>query len=79
MCISRFSSLRPPRALLTYFEPSDFNEALFWAEQRPPILADPTHRTNTYRLQQEMQALPTVGHAVGLLEQLARDRQPIFA
>lgn len=43
------------------------------------VLADASYRANTHRLQQEMQALPTVEHAVALLERLARDRQPIFA
>ncbi|MCL6527252.1 MAG: glycosyltransferase [Thermaceae bacterium] len=43
------------------------------------VLAGASYRTNTHRLQQEMQALPTVDYAVDLLERLARDRQPIFA
>lgn len=43
------------------------------------VLADANYQDNTHRLQEEMQALPTVDHAVDLLERLARGRQPIVA
>jgi UDP:flavonoid glycosyltransferase YjiC (YdhE family) len=41
------------------------------------VLAEPRFRANAEAFSEEMQALPPMAHAVGLLEQLARDRQPI--
>lgn len=41
------------------------------------VLADPRYRDNALAFAAEMQSLPPIEHAVGLLEQLARDRIPI--
>ena len=41
------------------------------------VLAEPRFRANARAFSEEMQALPPMAHAVSLLEQLARDRQPI--
>ncbi len=41
------------------------------------ILADPQYKANAMRMQQEIQALPSLNHAVSLLEQLASERQPL--
>ena len=43
------------------------------------VLADPAYRANAARVGEDMAALPGLDHAVGLLEQLARDRIPILA
>ena len=41
------------------------------------VLVEPRFRANAQAFSEEMQALPPIEHAVGLLEQLARDRVPI--
>jgi len=41
------------------------------------VLADPTYRTSAQRVRDEAAALPGPGDVVGLLEQLAAERQPI--
>jgi UDP:flavonoid glycosyltransferase YjiC (YdhE family) len=41
------------------------------------VLGEPRYRANAEAFSAEMQALPPMGHAVELLEQLARDRVPI--
>lgn len=43
------------------------------------VLGEPSYRGNAVRLQGEIQALPGPEHAVGLLERLGRERQPIIA
>ena len=43
------------------------------------VLADPTYRQNAERIRDEMAALPGPEYAVGLLERLAREKQPILA
>jgi UDP:flavonoid glycosyltransferase YjiC (YdhE family) len=42
------------------------------------VLAEPRFRDNAQAFAAEMQALPPIGHAVELLEQLARDHRPIL-
>ncbi len=42
------------------------------------VLADPSYQTAARAFAADMAALPGVDHAVGLLERLARDRQPII-
>ena len=42
------------------------------------VLAEPRFSANARAFSAEMQALPPMAHAVTLLEQLARDRQPIL-
>jgi UDP:flavonoid glycosyltransferase YjiC (YdhE family) len=41
------------------------------------VLADPAYKRAAERVQAEMAALPSLEHAVGLLERLAAGRQPI--
>ena len=41
------------------------------------VLAEDRYRSNAQAFAREMQALPPIGHAVTLLEELARDRRPI--
>ena len=41
------------------------------------VLAEPRYRANAESFSEEMQALPPISHAVSLLEQLAREGQPI--
>jgi UDP:flavonoid glycosyltransferase YjiC (YdhE family) len=41
------------------------------------VLAHPRYAAEARRFSAEMQALPPIGHAVELLEQLAREKQPI--
>jgi UDP:flavonoid glycosyltransferase YjiC (YdhE family) len=41
------------------------------------VLAEPSFRANAQAFAAEMQALPPIGHAVELLQQLARDGRPI--
>lgn len=41
------------------------------------VLGEPRYRANAMRFSEEMQALPPISHAVALLEQLAREGQPI--
>lgn len=43
------------------------------------VLADPSYRRNAERIRDEIAALPGPEHAVGLLEQLVREKQPILA
>jgi UDP:flavonoid glycosyltransferase YjiC (YdhE family) len=43
------------------------------------VLGDPIFRRNARRLQAEIAALPGPDHAVGLLERLAKERQPLVA
>jgi MGT family glycosyltransferase len=42
------------------------------------VLDDPVYRRNAERLRDEIAALPGPGHAVGLLEQLAAEQQPLM-
>ncbi len=41
------------------------------------VLAEDRYRSNAQAFARAMQALPPIGHAVALLEELARDRRPI--
>ena len=41
------------------------------------VLADPTFRRNAERLRDEIAALPGMGHAIDLLERLAREWRPL--
>jgi MGT family glycosyltransferase len=41
------------------------------------VLSDPAYLRNAQRLREEMEALPGIDHAVGLLEQLGRERAPL--
>ena len=41
------------------------------------VLAEPRFRENAQAFAAEMQALPPIGHAVELMEELARDKRPI--
>ena len=41
------------------------------------VLANTLYRDNARAFAAEMEALPPIEHAVGLMEQLARDRRPI--
>jgi MGT family glycosyltransferase len=43
------------------------------------VLGDPTYKQAAERVQAEMAALPPLEHVVGLLERLARERQPVLA
>jgi UDP:flavonoid glycosyltransferase YjiC (YdhE family) len=42
------------------------------------VLGEPRFRANAERFSEEMQELPPIGHAVTLLEQLAREGEPIL-
>jgi UDP:flavonoid glycosyltransferase YjiC (YdhE family) len=41
------------------------------------VLSDLAYRASSGRLRDEIAALPVMGHAVGLLERLARERRPL--
>jgi UDP:flavonoid glycosyltransferase YjiC (YdhE family) len=41
------------------------------------VLQNPSYRMNAMRMREEMQALPGLAYAVGLLERLARERTPL--
>ena len=43
------------------------------------VLHDPVYRRNAERLRAEIAALPELAHVISLLEQLARDRGPLYS
>jgi UDP:flavonoid glycosyltransferase YjiC (YdhE family) len=57
--------------------PEERDPAVIRARVRE-VLGEPRYRTNAQRFSDEMQALPPISHAVSLVEQLAREGQPIL-
>ncbi len=62
----------------TVIPPANRTSTAFQAAARA-VLQDPHFQKNALRLREEMEQLPGPEHAVGWAEQLAREKQPLFA